>query len=356
MSDSDVLFDVKGHLGLITLNRPKALNSLTADMCAAISERLGLWASDPAVRVVAIVGSGEKAFCAGGDVVRVTRSWTEGSAEWRDFFFNEYRMNIAIAEFPKPYVSFVDGITMGGGVGVSMPGDFWVATEKTLFAMPETGLGLFPDVGGGWFLPRMPGETGTYVALTGARLKAPDLYALGLASHVIASTQVAAALDGLADLRTPDHKGVKAVLDGLHADPEPAPIARDMDQIDAHFAEDNVAAILDNLQRDPDDWAQKQYGLLTGKSPTSMKLTLEQLRRGAACDRFRDVMAMEFRMVSRVIAGHDFHEGVRAILIDKDQSPIWEPVTLDRVEPAAIDAHFAPLPAEEELLAGLEDR
>lgn len=219
MSEAEVLFENRGNIGLITLNRPKALNSLTEGMCTLIREQLEAWRVSPSVQAVVVVGSGEKAFCAGGDVVKVTKSYKAGTKEWQGFFREEYLMNIAIAEFPKPYISLVDGIAMGGGVGVSIPGDFWVATEKTLFAMPETGLGLFPDVGGGWFLPRLPGETGMYLALTGARIKAPDLYALGIASHVIASEQVEDVISALAGAVIKENRDVADVLDQFHADP-----------------------------------------------------------------------------------------------------------------------------------------
>ena len=350
MNDAELLFEKRGNIGLVTLNRPGALNSLTHAMTVQLKDQLDAWAVDAAVQAVVVTGAGEKAFCAGGDVVRVARSYKAGTDEWRDFFHDEYRMNVAIDEFPKPYISLVDGIAMGGGVGVSVPGDFWVATEKTMFAMPETGLGLFPDVGGGWFLPRMPGETGMYLALTGARLKAADLYAAGLATHVVKSADTEAIIDALAATKISCKNCVRPVLDKFHTEPEPAPLAPHMDQIDQHFAGFSVEDIMAGLKADPDPWAQKQHDIMVTKSPTSMKLTFEQLRRGEALETFRDTMKMEFRMVCRAMAGHDFFEGVRALLVDKDNSPVWQPATLEEVSDDMVMAYFSPLEGDTELV------
>jgi len=348
MSDFDeVLFAKRSGIGFITLNRPKALNSLTATMAAAIRDQLTSWNRDRDITAVVVTGAGEKAFCAGGDVVRVVQSYKDGTDEWQSFFHDEYQMNVAIAEFSKPYISFVDGIAMGGGVGVSIPGDFWVASEKTLFAMPETALGLFPDVGGSWFLPRLGGEMGMFLALTGARMKAPDLYAVGIASHHIPSDSTERAIDALMAAEIRDNDDVAAVLNQFHVDPDTAPLAMVMDKIDDHFDYDTVEAITESLSQDPDEWCQKQVSIMARHSPTSMKLTLQQLRRGQALDSFREVMTMEYRMVNRVAAGHDFAEGVRAILIDKDNSPQWQPKHLDEISDADIEAYFAPMPGAE---------
>ncbi|WP_262690576.1 enoyl-CoA hydratase/isomerase family protein [Kordiimonas aestuarii] len=347
MTDPEVLFETRGNIGLITLNRPKALNSLTHGMCVEVKRLLDEWAMKPSVQAVVVVGAGDKAFCAGGDVVKVTRSYKAGTTEWRDFFHDEYLMNIAIAEFPKPYISLVDGIAMGGGVGVSIPGDLWVATEKTLFAMPETGLGLFPDVGGGWFLPRLPGETGMFLALTGARIKAPDLYALGIASHVVASENVDDVIAAFASSEIKTVDDARAVLDRFHADPEPAPLAEVMDDIDSAFAGVRMEEIVHTLELNEDEWSQKQFKILMSKSPTSLKLTFAQLRRGEALDNFRDNMRMEYRMVTHVMQGNDFYEGVRAILIDKDNAPVWNPSALDRVSDDDIAAYFENLGSQE---------
>ena len=350
MSEAEVLFENRGNIGLITLNRPKALNSLTEAMCTLIREQLEAWRVSPSVQAVVVVGSGEKAFCAGGDVVKVTKSYKAGTKEWQGFFREEYLMNIAIAEFPKPYISLVDGITMGGGVGVSIPGDFWVATEKTLFAMPETGLGLFPDVGGGWFLPRLPGETGMYLALTGARIKAPDLYALGIASHVVASDKVGGVIEALANAEIKDTRDVADVLERFHADPDSARLSPLFDDIDDHFDSGTIEGIIQSLVNDSSEWAQKQYGILMSKSPTSLKLTFEQLKRGAVAETFRENMAMEYRMVNHIMAYPDFHEGVRALLLDKDNAPKWQPTALDEVSDEMIEGCFENLGSDELLV------
>jgi len=340
MSEAEVLFETRGNIGLITLNRPKALNSLTQNMCILIIAKLKEWSIASSVHAVVVVGAGEKAFCAGGDVVKVSKSYQAGTDEWRGFFHDEYVMNVAISEFPKPYIALVDGITMGGGVGVSIPGDFWVATEKTLFAMPETGLGLFPDVGGGWFLPRLPGQTGMYMALTGARAKAADLYALGIASHVVSTDQIDDVIETLAGSDIENNAAAQAILDRFHGDPEPAPIVPMMDAIDDHFDGVDVSSIMNSLANDMSDWAQKQLSILKTKSPTSILVTFEQLQRGATMNTFRDNMQMEFRAVCRMMANTDFHEGVRAILLDKDNNPTWSPATLDAVSSAHVQPHF----------------
>lgn len=350
MTDAEVLFENRGTIGLITLNRPKALNSLTEAMCTLIREQLEAWRVSPSVQAVVVVGAGEKAFCAGGDVVKVTKSYKAGTKEWQGFFREEYLMNIAIAEFPKPYISLVDGITMGGGVGVSIPGDFWVATEKTLFAMPETGLGLFPDVGGGWFLPRLPGETGMYLALTGARIKAADLYALGIASHVVTSAQVDEVINALANTEIKDTRDAADVLERFHTDPDSAPLSPLFEDIDDHFDSGTVEGIIGLLANDSSDWSQKQHSILVSKSPTSLKLTFEQLKRGAAAETFRENMEMEYRMVNHIMAHPDFHEGVRALLLDKDNAPKWQPNTLADVSDEMVARCFDTL-GSDELLA-----
>lgn len=340
--EEEVLFEERGNIGLITLNRPKALNSLTTNMCTLIRDKLEAWRLKPSVKAVVVVGAGEKAFCAGGDVVKVSNAYKENGGG-SDFFLEEYQMNVAIAEFPKPYVSLVDGFVMGGGVGVSIPGDFWVATEKTMFAMPETALGLFPDVGGGWFLPRLPGETGMFLALTGARLKAPDLYALGIASHVVQTGSMNALLDALATADISENSDVKEVLDGFHSDPEPAPLSPHFEDIDDHFDQADVESIIASLKADESEWAQKQAEKLGHMSPFSLKVTFKQLRCGMAMESFRENMNMEYRMASNILSYPDFHEGVRAILIDKDHNPKWSPASLEDVCDSDVDSVFAPL-------------
>ncbi len=340
--EPEVLFEQRGAIGLITLNRPKALNALTLNMCHLMRDQLKAWATDPAVAAIVVRGAGEKAFCAGGDIRFLHDSGKAGDGGALRFWADEYRLNTLIKRYPKPYISLVDGICMGGGVGVSVHGTYWIATEKTLFAMPETGIGLFPDVGGTYFLPRLPGKVGIYLGLTGARLKAADCLHAGLATHYVPSAE----LDGLVD-RLAAGEGVETVLSALCQDPGAAPIDPHREAIDRLFAGDTVEAIIAALDADGSDFAKAQAAGLRTKSPTSMKLTLRQLQEGARLD-FEDCMRLEYRLTQAIIRGHDFFEGVRAVIIDKDQAPKWQPATLEAVTKAQIDAAFAK-PAEGDL-------
>jgi len=336
--EAEVLFEQRGAIGLITLNRPKALNALTLAMCLAMRDQLKAWAVDPTVTAVVARGAGEKAFCAGGDIRFLHDSGKAGDGGALQFWADEYRLNTLIKRYPKPYVALVDGIVMGGGVGVSAHGSHWVATEKTLFAMPETGIGLFPDVGGTYFLPRLPGKVGIYLGLTGARLKAADCLHAGIASHFVPS----AALDGLVE-RLAAGEAVDAALAAVATDVGPAPIDVHRAAIDRLFAGDTVEAILAALDADGADFAKAQAATLRTKSPTSMKLTLRQLQEGAHLE-FEDCMRLEYRLTQAIVTGHDFYEGVRAVIIDKDQAPKWQPAALEEVTLAIVDAAFATPP------------
>jgi enoyl-CoA hydratase/carnithine racemase len=329
----DILFDRRGRAGIATLNRPAALNALNRGMCVALHRQLDAWATDPDVAVVIVQGAGDRAFCAGGDVVGLYHAGKAGSPDWENFFADEYRMNLAVGTYAKPYVALVDGVTMGGGVGISIHAPYRVATERTLFAMPETGIGLIPDVGGTHALPRMPGELGTYLGLTGARLKAADCLYAGVATHHVPSSALAGVVDALCD-----GGAVDAVLAGAHVDPGPPALAGQRANIDRHFAFDTVEAIMNSLSMG-DDWAEAQRDLLMTMSPTSMKLTLRALREGRADD-LAGCLGREYRVVSAIKAGHDFFEGVRAQLIDKDRKPRWRPAALRDVTDAMVDAHF----------------
>jgi enoyl-CoA hydratase len=325
---------------LITLNRPKALNALTHGMAVAMQARLKDWAKDDAVEAVVIQGEGERAFCAGGDIRTLYDSGKAGTPYAVEFYRDEYLLNAFIKHFPKPYVALLRGFVMGGGVGVSVHGSHRVADESVVFAMPETGIGLFPDVGGSFFLPRLPGELGMYLGLTGARLKTADALYTGVATHFVPAarrealvaalaegTQVDVALRDLAD-RVPD-----TYLTGHRA------------KIDAIFAGTSAEEILAALDADRTDWSADTAKLIRPKSPTATKIAFRQIREGAKLD-FDDCMRMEFRMVNRVIAGHDFYEGVRATIIDKDGAPKWRPANLDEISDTDIDAYFAPLANE----------
>ena len=335
----DILFEVSGGLALVTLNRPVALNALTTDMIHRFDAQLAAWEKDPAVRRVAVRGAGEKAFCAGGDIRALYDG--RGKAITAEFFRSEYRLNRRIFHYPKPYIALMDGITMGGGVGVSVHARHRVVCEATMLAMPETGIGLFPDVGATYFLPRMPGRLGPYMALTGARLRAADCLYGGLADHFVP----AARHDDLIEALRSEHV-VDAVLRDFVADPGASALARGRDAIDRCFAGDAVEALEAALAAEGGEWAEKTLKTMAGRSPTSQKIALRQIALGAGLD-FDDCMRLEFRLSQHCMARHDFFEGVRAVVIDKDQTPQWKPARLADVSDALVAEYFAPLgPAE----------
>jgi enoyl-CoA hydratase len=288
--------------------------------------------------------AGERGFCAGGDIRFLADSAAEGGEGARNFFFTEYRLNHLLFVYPKPVIAIMDGITMGGGVGLSLPASYRIGTERTTFAMPETGIGLFPDVGGGWHLSRLHGAAGLWLALTGARLKAADCELLGVTTDLVRS-------EDLANLKTAilaDPEAVETHLAEREWDAGPAPIAAHRDDIDLLFGAPTLEALFAGLEADGGDWAQAQLAILRTKSPLSMKTALRQLRAGAALRDFADNMVMEMRIGARIVMSHDFTEGVRAVIVDKDGSPRWEPATLQGVTDAMLDAVFAPLPADQE--------
>ena len=347
MSDPEILFERRGAVGLITLNRPKALNALTHGMCVAMKETLDRWSVDPAVSAVVITGTGDRAFCAGGDIRALYDSGKAGTPYARTFYRDEYRLDATIKHYRKPFVALVHGIVMGGGVGVSVNGQFRVADETTTFAMPETGIGLFPDVGGSFFLPRCPGETGMFLALTGTRLRSSDTLSAGVATHYVPAARHEDLVASLSVGKTPAE-----TLGRLSMAPPEKGILDDLrDRIDATFAHNSVEKILSALDRDNTVWAKETAAVIRTKSPTSTKLAFQQLRRGRELE-FDDCMRMEFRMVNRVIDGCDFYEGVRATIIEKDNAPAWRPNSLQNVSDNDIESYFAPLPGAELDLSG----
>ncbi|HEX8569001.1 MAG TPA: enoyl-CoA hydratase/isomerase family protein [Caulobacteraceae bacterium] len=349
--DAPVLMRVDDRVGRITLNRPKALHALNVEMCRIMLDALLAWREDDRVRGGIIDHSGERGFCAGGDIRRLAEGGASAAAHAVDFFCTEYRMNSLLFSFGKPIAAVMDGIVMGGGVGISMPCRFRVATERTLFAMPETSIGLFPDVGGGWHLSRLPGETGTWIALTGARLKAADCLALGIATHFVESGRVEALKAWIvADLGGGDDAEALmcAAIEGCAGDPGPPSVTAHRAAIDRLFAFDTVEEIFAALEADGSEWARSQLELLRTKSPQALKISLRQLRTGRKLKSFDEDMAMEFRIASRAVLLHDFREGVRAVLVDKDNTPTWRPSSLEGVTPALLDSIFARLPADQE--------
>lgn len=337
-----VLLRNDGPLGHITLNRPKALNALTHDMCRSIYEALQGWVADPAIHAVLIDAVPGRAFCAGGDIRSIYGLGRTDLPAAEAFFSTEYRLNAAIRHFPKPYIALLNGITMGGGAGLSVHGSHRLVTENTSFAMPETGIGLYPDVGGTYFLSRLPGQTGTCLALTGMRIGPADMVWLGLATHYVSSAK----LEGVA-IRLTEGEPVEAVLAALAEPPPTAPgMAPLSARIDDAFRGDSVEEIIANLQH-AGDWGRDIGKALATHSPTSLKLTLRGLREARKLD-FEGCMRMEYRMTLRVLRGHDLYEGVRAILIDRDQHPHWNPDLLEKVTSQQIDRYFASL-ADKEL-------
>jgi enoyl-CoA hydratase len=334
----------EGVAGFLTLNRPKAIHALTTEMDHAMTDALLEWRKDEAVKVIIIDHSEGRGFCAGGDVAFLRQSaLTDNGASGRKFFFEEYQLNHMMFTYPKPMVAFMDGITMGGGVGISQPAEFRVATENTRYAMPETGIGLFPDVGGGWYLSRLPGRIGEFLALTGARLDGTECLWAGLCTHYLPSDALPEAKRRIAA-----GEDIGAVLDDLSEEPAEARIAGNVDLIEKHFASGRLEDIIASLEADSGEWVAKELKTLRSKSPQACKVALRQLAEARKLSDFADNMAMEYRIGARVLVLPDFAEGVRAVIVDKDQSPTWNPPTAEGVSDKLIDSIFAPLPEGEE--------
>jgi enoyl-CoA hydratase/carnithine racemase len=348
MTEPEILFEIKDGLGVMTLNRPKALNALSHGMILEMEKVLPKWEKDPVVKAVVVRGAGDRAFCAGGDVAGLYREMRDNPSGTtrRDFFRDEYIVNRRIYRFAKPWISLIDGIDMGGGVGLSVHGSHSVASEKFLFAMPETTIGLFPDVGGGYFLTRLPGALGTFLALTSHRLKAADALWAGIVDAYVPSTKMndlQAAL-GVADFSGPGaSRKVDAVIAKFSEDPGLPTLPAMMLDIDRCFSGESLQEIEAKLKKYPGEWAAKQLAALLKLSPLSMAITLEQLKR-CANRSFEDSMTIEYRMSQRCMQkGHDFFEGVRALLIDKDQKPQWNPPTIEGVTASLVEEHFRPV-------------
>jgi len=339
----DVLILRDEALGRIRLNRPRAIHALTRDMCEAISAALLEWRGDGGVEAVVIDHAEGRGFCAGGDVVTLARSGAADGSEAAAFFHAEYRLNHLLFTYPKPVVAVMDGITMGGGVGIALPCTHRIATENTRLAMPETGIGLFPDVGGGWYLSRLPGRVGQFMALTGARLDGAECHYLGLATHYVP----AEALPGLIERIVAAPARLAGAL-GAAAVHSPLPrIAASESAIAKLFSADDLEDIFAALEADGGDWANSELATLRSKSPLSCKVSLRLLEESAARASFAEEMTAEYALATRVVRTHDFIEGVRSVLIDKDNQPAWHPPRPDQVTDAVVDAMFEPLPEGE---------
>ncbi len=347
-TDPEILFERRGAAGLVTLNRPRALNAVTLGMVRALAGQLAQWAADPAVTRVVVSAVGERAFSAGGDIRALYDLGRAGRHnDMLPFWREEYTLNALIKRYPKPYVALIDGIVMGGGVGLSVHGSHRVAGDRYLFAMPEVSIGFFPDVGATWFLPRLPGELGAYCALTGERLSPADAVNASLATHRVSSARFAELRDALCGTVPVD-----ALLAAFAEPPGQGPVTSRRGATDRLFRGDAVEDIIAALDRDAStDGADAEFAgataaIIRTKSPTSLKLALAQIRAGKTLA-FDACMQTEFRIVSRIIHGEDFYEGVRAVIVDKDNAPRWRPAALEQVTQADIERHFAPLGAGE---------
>lgn len=344
MSEAEVICRIEGPVGRITLNRPQAIHALTTNMIGLMTQALLAWKDDPAVELVLFDHTGERGFCAGGDIRMLAESGAGDGVKAREFFFTEYRLNELLFRYAKPTLALMDGITMGGGVGIAMPCRYRVATERTTFAMPETGIGLFPDVGGGWHLSRMPDHLGLWLALTGARIKAADCELVGVATDFVESARIG-------DLKAAilaDPAAVETLLTEFEADAGRPPIAQHQDEIGRLFSGESVEAIVAALEAANTEWAREQLAVLATKSPQTLKVAFRQLRTSAGLASFAENMRMEYRIGARVVQRHDFLEGVRAVIVDKDNAPRWNPPTLAGVDEATVDSIFAPLPSDQE--------
>ncbi|MGY3334486.1 enoyl-CoA hydratase [Streptomyces filamentosus] len=344
--DPHVLRRTEGRAGLLTLDRPRAINALTHPMVRALDAALADWADDPAVATVVLRGAGERGLCAGGDIRAIHDDARAGGTATAAFWRDEYRLNARIARYPKPYVALMDGIVMGGGVGVSAHGSVRVVTERSRIAMPETGIGFVPDVGGTWLLGRAPGELGTHLALTGAQIGAADALLTGLADHHVP----AAALDALtADLtRLP----VEEALARHTTAPAPGVLAERREWIDACYAAPTVEEIVDRLLDSGVPAAKETADTLLTRSPTALKATLAVLRAVRAVDSLEAALDLEYRASCAALTGHDLVEGIRAQVVDKDRNPRWSPATLAEVTDADVARHLAPAPGGDLGLAG----
>ncbi|WP_395696673.1 enoyl-CoA hydratase/isomerase family protein [Methylocella sp.] len=345
MSESEIVTEIRGACALATLNRPKALNALSHGMIKALDAALSQWEADPSIACVALRGATARAFCAGADIRALYElgragAAASGRAAQLAYFRDEYRLDRKIARFSKPVVALVEGVVMGGGAGLAVNARHCVAGDAVVFAMPETGIGFFPDVGATRFLSRLPGALGPYLALTGARIATGDMTALGLAGAHVASARHEALIERLGAGEAP------AAAIAAEADPAPpSALLEERAVVDRCFSAGSVVEIADRLAADPSDFARAALSTLESRSPTSLAVAFRQMRAGAGLS-IEAALALEFRIVARILAGHDYYEGVRAVIVDKDQSPHWRPAELDGPGEADVEAYFAPLKEE----------
>lgn len=352
-SETDVLLQKVGNKGVITLNRPEALNSLNVSMIRKIYPQLKEWDSDPSVKMIIVKGSGEKAFCAGGDVRALVEARKTGDSLTADFFREEYQLNNLIGTLQIPYVALIHGITMGGGIGISVHGAYRVCTEKTVCAMPEAAIGFFPDVGGSYFLPRMAGKLGLFLALTGCRLQGRDVFKAGIATHFVSTDSLKDLERDLMRLENPVLHDIDRILQRFQEQCEvdykkEFALKPVMGKMNTAFEADSVEKIMENLQKEGSDWSRKQLETMQKMSPISLKIAFQQLKRGSKLT-LQEALTMEYRLSQRFMADNDFFEGVRSVLIDKDNNPKWNPSTLEDVTEEKVNSYFEPLPSKQDL-------
>jgi enoyl-CoA hydratase len=346
---SDIIFTSMpgnaGNLGIITLNRPQRLNALTLEMCQGLLQQLKLWQQDSTIKAVRIKGEGERAFCAGGDIRNCYEVGPDNAKQSVGFFWEEYRMNHAIFHFSKPYIALMHGITMGGGLGVSIHGSHRIAAEDLVLAMPETGIGLYPDIGGSYFLPRLLDKTGFYLGLSGHKIEVADAHYVGLINTVVPKTKFAEIIAAIADAKfSEDAKtSVTRIINAFSITTSASLLRQRRKEIENCFSHHTIETILAALENNKITWCEEIAALLKTRSPTSLKVTLAALQRGATME-FDDCMRMEYRMTQQFLQQHDFYEGIRAAIIDKDRNPKWRPANLGEVSPQMVEKYFEKQP------------
>ncbi|MFZ0423075.1 MAG: enoyl-CoA hydratase/isomerase family protein [Xanthobacteraceae bacterium] len=338
VQDGDIVIRREGALRRITLNRPQALNAITLDMAVTMTEALRSWAADSAVGTVLIDGAGERAFCAGGDIRALYDAAKSGAPLPEKFWAIEYKLNVMIARYPKPFVAIMDGLVMGGGVGLSAHAAHRVVTDRSAVAMPEVGIGFFPDIGACYLLARAPGATGSHLALTGTRAAAADAIYCGLADVHIPTARLADIPTALAACRSADD--VQMRLAELATPPAPGRLPAAQAWIDECFSADSIEEIVDRLQNSPAADAATALATMRKASPTSLKITLRDLRDAAQFNRVEDCFRQDYRIALACVAEHDFIEGIRAAVVDKDRNPVWRPDKLEAVTPGLVERHF----------------
>lgn len=331
-----------GNLGEIVMGRPRALNAHNQAMCITLATQLHEWAQDNSIKAVIIRSADERAFCAGGDIRELYDIGRHG--QWSracDFFYDEYRLVKQIYHYPKPYIALIDGIAMGGGLGISVHGSHCLVTERALLAMPEAAIGFFPDVAGSYFFNRSPGKLGVYLALTGARIKAADAIYTGLAKTMLSSSHIPALIEALAATQFPGDArvGVDQILQEFSITPDPAPLTSLQTKIDQYFAGNNLESILNILEQDQSDWAKNTLHLLHSRSPTSLKVILQQLRVTNEAD-ITACLRLDYILAQSFLQSHDFYEGVRAVVVDKNQDARWSPASLAEVTDDMVNSYF----------------